>query len=772
MKSVKTSCFSPEDALKKADSCRGIFDGFPERTPIRTVPDGPLFGNGDLGAVAGCDERALRFYISKNDLWHAAFEQFGGGVKSLGFLEIRPENPVNLSFQAEQRIAHAEIITDLAFQDDGNKEQHLRIRSYAPRHENLIITEIECLKGNPLITADLVPMPDPSADFSHRTAGNRIFISKSYRGPDTLWETHVYAGLFIPGRDSAHFRIREGEKLLLAVCIATNHDTPEYVRCVEDTLCPDLPGKLPRYRQEHIQWWDSFWKTSGVSLPSLPEIEHFWYGSHYILACCSQEGKFAPGIFGNWVTTDSPCWSGDYHLNYNYQAPWWGAFSSNKVSLTDSYDPPLMEYMEKARKNASEQLGCHGLYAKVGIGPKGLETSTGVRPDGSLCESSAYWGQKSNAAYAALNMAMRFYYTYDREYARKYAYPFLLETAAFWEDYLKFEDGRYVICNDCIQENPAAGLGVYGWVGENPPDYSSDLNPLLTLGLLRVLFRALLDITEYMDADRPENARVEKWRHILEHLSDFPTQIREGKTVFRYTEKGMDWCDGNSLGIQHIFPCGAVGLSSDPRLLNTARDTLELMARWEDPNAFPTFYTAAVRIGYDPEVILAHMRTALERHAFPNFFIFFGGGGIECCSTVPGCINEMLFQSFEGVLRFFPVWDRRRDAEFYNLRGYGAFLVSAKLEHGIIHPIRLYSERGLPCKVLCPWEDGMKVYRITRGQAGKAAEENTKEVTEENTEGVTEKIAEEIHCREEKTGAGLICSFATEPDTFYELREA
>ena len=114
MKSVKTSCFFPEDALKKADSCLGIFDGFPERTPIRTVPDGPLFGNGDLGAVAGCDERALRFYISKNDLWHAAFEQLGGGVKSLGFLEIRPDNPVSLSFRAAQRIAHAEIITDIS----------------------------------------------------------------------------------------------------------------------------------------------------------------------------------------------------------------------------------------------------------------------------------------------------------------------------------------------------------------------------------------------------------------------------------------------------------------------------------------------------------------------------------------------------------------------------------------------------------------------------------------------------------------------------------
>ena len=44
-------------------------------------------------------------------------------------------------------------------------------------------------------------------------------------------------------------------------------------------------------------------------------------------------------------------------------------------------------------------------------------------------------------------MFMRFYHTYDLDYARL-IYPFLVETADFWEDYLKFEDNRYVIYGD------------------------------------------------------------------------------------------------------------------------------------------------------------------------------------------------------------------------------------------------------------------------------------------------------------------------------------
>ena len=41
-------------------------------------------------------------------------------------------------------------------------------------------------------------------------------------------------------------------------------------------------------------------------------------------------------------------------------------------------------------------------------------------------------------------------------------------------------------------------------------------------------------------------------------------------------------------------------------------------------------------------------------------------------------INEMLLQSHEGALRFFPTWPANRRAAFTTLRTKGAFLVSAE----------------------------------------------------------------------------------------------
>ena len=122
------------------------------------------------------------------------------------------------------------------------------------------------------------------------------------------------------------------------------------------------------------------------------------------------------------------------------------------------------------------------------------------------------------------------------------------------------------------------------------------------------------------------------------------------------------------------------------------------------------------------------MQMQIATHVYPNFMFFYGGGGIENSSAVPGCINEMLFQSHEGVLRFFPVWNHKQDAAFEKLRGYGAFVVSASLKNGQIGPIQLYSEKGRDCKVQCPWENGMNIWNRKKMVECTMEEENGQKV--------------------------------------------
>jgi len=697
------------DPVKKVQAYEGVFDALPKYTPTQGEPDGPLCGNGDIGIVAGADNGDLCFWIGKNDLWYPmdrnGISQYSGGVRCMGRLRISTCNQMNLckktTFSARQKISDATLEIDLC-----TDQRQLHVSAYTPYQQNLIVCRIEARKGDIPLVIDLEPISEPAADFSHKSRGNTVTITRDYVN-ETAWDMHAAAVMCVKELNTLDTRLREGRSLTIVCAVYTNQEREDYL----EAACQAVDGAdectLAQYRQEHQDWWNAFWATSGIEIPSEPELEKFWYASHYLMACCSKPGKVAPGIFGNWITTSAPNWGGDYHLNYNFQAPWWGVHYSNKVFLSEPYDQPVLDYVPTARRNAREHLGCRGIYGKVGIGPKGLEASRMFRPDGTEELEVPYWGQKSNTSYAAINMLMRFYSTWDRDYARRCVMPYLRELADFWEDYLKFEDGRYVIYNDCIHENSRMAERVFpDWDVSMLEDHSDDFNPILSLGLIRLVFKGLLDVSEYLGVDEE---RREKWAHILAHISDFPTQQRDGMTVFRYTERGMAWCDDNSLGIQHIFPAGTIGLSSDEQLLEISRNTVTALGRWADYNAFPTFFTAAARVSYDPGIILSKFKEQFLNHSFPNLFIYYGGGGIECCSAVPGCTNEMLFQSHENVLRFFPVWDKNKDAAFQHLRGYGAFVVSAALCGGVVQDVELVSEKGRPCAVLCPWDSGMEV---------------------------------------------------------------
>ena len=87
----------------------------------------------------------------------------------------------------------------------------------------------------------------------------------------------------------------------------------------------------------------------------------------------------------------------------------------------------------------------------------------------------------------------------------------------------------------------------------------------------------------------------------------------------------------------------------------------------------------------------------------PNLWVTQGGGGTETLSAIPSCINEMLLQGYEGIIRVFPVWPSNKDAKFENLRTYGAFLVSSERKDNIVNYLKIFSEMGRECIIENPW---------------------------------------------------------------------
>jgi hypothetical protein len=483
------------------------------------------------------------------------------------------------------------------------------------------------------------------------------------------------------GVEGLDFVLKPGVPVVIGTAILSDLDAKDSKTGAKQLVAGLTPAKPGVLLTRHRKWWSDFWSRSFIEIPD-KEIEKRWYAALYVIGSCSRPGKIAPGLWGNWLTTDQPNWQGDFHLNYNFQAPFYMVYSANHADLSLPFYQALVDWMPQARAFAKER-GWKGVHYPVSIAPWGL-CSYSPRLD---------LGQRSDAAFAALNFIWQYQYTQDTNFLRTTAYPYLREVAEFWEDYLKFENGRYVIYNDSIHE----GSG-------------SDINPLLSLGLVRTLFKNMISMSTDLGMDADRRA---KWQDIADNISAFPLQEKNGKTVFRYSEKGMAWNDGNTLGIHHIFPAGAIGLDSDPKLLEICRNTIDEMHRWADYNGFSSWYTACARVGYDPKTILAKLRVECDKHSFPNLLLYYGGGGIESCGGFLA-INEMLLQSHEGVIRFFPDWPKDLDARFGNLRTVGAFLVSAEMKNGVVAGVKIISEKGRACSVKNPWP-GMKVQFVRNG---------------------------------------------------------
>lgn len=677
----------------------------PSRIGTKWCPDGAVCGNGDLSVIwTGTPDR-IRIYFSKCDFWDAA-----GTLRLPGALDIYIPALYGASYFVEQDMDSAVITGTFA-----REPFRVILKCTVCAIENTALFELRISGGHLSVSKKLWTPAENNAVCRSGFAtpeteggiplygGSVAYRTREFISPDLSFPTCLVMAL----RDLPVVKEDgSGDTVLrFAVGVMTGFDTAAWFpRCLARTASID-EWEFGQLWQRHEVWWKKFWAKSSVTLdPSLRDVELHWYAGIYFMACCARNGKFPPGIWGNYITSDNPAWKSDYHLNYNFEAPFYAVTGANHPELTDGYINALEEYMPQGEAYAGNLLHCRGIWYPVGIGPLGMTAD--VSPRG-WEHGVNFLGQKSNASYAASVMVMRWYGTRDEDYGRSHIYPFLRKTADFWEDYLVWDEaeGRYIDYNDSVYEVP--------YYSEDPdliPKNHNDVNPVASLGLIRMVLRCLLDMAETLGLDKD---RREKWEHILVHLSEYQTMEKDGKRIFRYVECGTPVNDVGWLNIQHVYPASEIGLDSAEQL-EIARNTVYADQAWSDMNGCSTFFAAAVRLGLSPGLILEQMQKTIAENVYPNAMIGIHWAAIQNCSLVPNAVNEMLMQSHEKVLRFFPVWNRSTDAAFTTLRADGAFLVSAFCKNGEIGDIEIHSEKGMPLITENPY-DRCAVYESVSG---------------------------------------------------------
>jgi hypothetical protein len=142
---------------------------------------------------------------------------------------------------------------------------------------------------------------------------------------------------------SLAFDLQPGEEYVLRVACSTQRPGHGGAQRVHGAL--DEPSALARAVQRatqrnlepalaaHAVWWEHWWNASAVDLgPGRKLLESFYYGAQYMLGCFARPGGTTAGLLGPWSLQDPVGWSDHLTLDYNVEANYWGAASSNHLS--------------------------------------------------------------------------------------------------------------------------------------------------------------------------------------------------------------------------------------------------------------------------------------------------------------------------------------------------------------------------------------------------------------------------------------------------------
>jgi hypothetical protein len=303
------------------------------------------------------------------------------------------------------------------------------------------------------------------------------------------------AALQVVGSPDGSFVVTTNQPVLLVVSSQSLMVTNDFLTNAINDVSGFQMADLAPLQAGHESWWSNFWGESFIEIPDQTLMQRY-YLSQYVMASASRNTNFPPGLQG-WVTMDNPDWNGDYHLNYDFEAPFYGLYAANHIEQADPCNQPLFDIVAAGQQQSLTQLGLSGIYLPVGLGPMGNFTSL------------SYMGQKSDASYACVNLIQRWYMTRDLDFATN-AYPFIHGVAQFWTNYLVYvtnfnnvPGGRYIDPNDSIQENSG-----------------SDTNPIVSLAFIRQILNCAIDMSTALGVDA--SSRI-NWQFILTNLSAYPT---------------------------------------------------------------------------------------------------------------------------------------------------------------------------------------------------------------------------------------------------------
>ena len=454
----------------------------------------------------------------------------------------------------------------------------------------------------------------------------------------------------------------------------------------KDIVKDRIDSGIKRARSTHVEWWSDYWSKSSISIPD-KLLEKQYYLEMYKFGAAARSDVPPIALQSVWTADHGklPPWKGDFHHDLNTQLSYWPAYTGNQLELEEGFINWLWENRPAFKKYTEEYFGVGGMNVP------GVTTLEG--------EPMGGWIQYSLGQTVASWLGHHFYlhwrYTMDREFLETRAYPWLKDVAIFLDEVsvksnngkrkLKISSSPEIYNNSAeawFAETTNYDLSLIRWTYEKAAELA------LELGLEEETkkWTAFLDEWPELTIDSktglmfaPEFPYNESHRHFSHQMAFHPLglidysngknhQIIIDNTLRNLENQGTDYWVGYSFSWLANLYARAFDGDNAARVLKIFAECFCLK------NSF--------HVNGD-QCKAGHSTMHYRPFTLEGNFAFASG------------IQEMLIQSHTGIIKLFPALSTNwKDAEFSDLRTYGAFLVSANLKAGKVSQVEIKSIAG------------------------------------------------------------------------------